>query len=49
MSANCARQKYENYESLFHSTVSQKEALESMDFEVSVEKTKIFPILKDSK
>ena len=28
MSANCARQKYENYESLFHNTVSQKEALE---------------------
>ena len=42
MSAICARQKYENYEGLFHITVSQKEALEIIDFEVSAEKTKIF-------
>ena len=49
MSANCARQKYENYESLFHFTVSKKEALQIIDFEISPEKTKLFPILQDSK
>ena len=33
----------------FHITVSQKEALQIIDFEVSAEKTKLFPILQDSK
>ena len=48
MSAKCARQKYENYESLFHNTVSQKEALEIVNFEVYAEKTKLFPIIQES-
>jgi hypothetical protein len=33
----------------FHSTVSQKGALQIIDFEESAEKTKLFPILQDSK